>query len=304
MLKVSIIIPAYNSALFIKRALDSVLSQTWADWELLVVDDCSTDGTADIVASYAQKDTRIRLLHTEKNSGAPALPKNIGIENARGEYIAFLDHDDEWLPMKLEKQLQVFENSKDEKLGLVSCYIYIRDNETGKIKSKRKNFQKKINNALLQYNFLVTSSCIVVKKEVFEKIGKFDINFSVSDDWDMWLRIIKNGYRVTVEPSYLVNYFTHDKNLSGSSNIDKQFEEFKILKDKNNEEPFKMKEHWFLSYYYFVKKQYKLSRKYYWELLFFTKVSFCVRFKIFAYIILTFVPAFENLFKSIWRKLR
>jgi teichuronic acid biosynthesis glycosyltransferase TuaG len=120
--KISIIIPCYNSEQFIDRTIKSVLCQTFSDWELLLIDDHSTDKTKDILEKYAKNDTRIKILQTKENSGGPALPKNIGIENAKGEYIAFLDHDDEWLPEKLEKQLAVFENSKDEKLGLVSCY--------------------------------------------------------------------------------------------------------------------------------------------------------------------------------------
>jgi len=125
--KISIIIPCYNSEQFIDRTIKSVLCQTFSDWELLLIDDHSTDKTKDILEKYAKNDTRIKILQTKENSGGPALPKNIGIENAKGEYIAFLDHDDEWLPEKLEKQLAVFENSKDEKLGLVSCYFYIKD---------------------------------------------------------------------------------------------------------------------------------------------------------------------------------
>jgi glycosyltransferase involved in cell wall biosynthesis len=125
--KISIIIPCYNSEQFIDRTIKSVLCQTFSDWELLLIDDHSTDKTKDILEKYAKNDTRIKILQTKENSGGPALPKNIGIENAKGEYIAFLDHDDEWLPEKLEKQLAVFENSKDEKLGLVSCYFYIVD---------------------------------------------------------------------------------------------------------------------------------------------------------------------------------
>lgn len=127
--KVSIIIPAYNSSRFLKRAIGSILAQTFRDWELLIVDDCSKDSTPLIVEEYSKFDKRVKLFKTDHNSGGFAIPKNIGIENSKGKYIAFLDHDDEWFPEKLEKQLSVFENSRDEKLGLVSCYINFIDSK-------------------------------------------------------------------------------------------------------------------------------------------------------------------------------
>ena len=251
------------------------------------------------------KNSRIKLFKTPKNSGGPANSKNIGIENAKGEYIAFLDHDDEWLPKKLEKQLKVFETSENKKLALVACFLNIIDNENNKVVSIHKNFNKKrALKMLVQYNFFVTSSCIMVKKSILKEVGEFDKNFKVSDDWDMWLRIIKSGYEFDVVPECLVNYFVHKNNLSSNSNIDKQFEEFKLLSAKNKEGPFKMKESWFFGYYYFVKKQYKLSRQYSMENLFSKDLSLLVRLKSLAYILLTFFPKQEEKFRKIWRKIK
>lgn len=212
--KVSIIIPAYNSALFIKRALDSVLGQTWGDWELLVIDDCSTDGTADIVASYAQKDARIRLLHTEKNSGAPALPKNIGVENARGEYVAFLDHDDEWLPTKLEKQLQVFADSKDERLGLVSCGANLINNKGKRFSVYNPALTKVGFPEILLRNPVYSNSSVLMKKEVIENVGERDVKMKYSEDWDMWIRVCENNYNMYFIDEPLFNYYFHDSNVT------------------------------------------------------------------------------------------
>ena len=100
---VSIIMPSYNTASFISKTIESVLNQTYKNWELLVVDDCSTDGTDEIVSKY--NDKRIVYLKNEKNSGA-ALSRNRALRNAKGKWIAFLDSDDLWHPTKLEKQIK------------------------------------------------------------------------------------------------------------------------------------------------------------------------------------------------------
>ncbi|MEE0860261.1 MAG: glycosyltransferase family A protein, partial [Paludibacteraceae bacterium] len=105
---VSIIMPAYNSGRFIEQSIRSVLSQTYTEWELLIVDDCSTDDTPSIVASF--KDKRIHFQRNEHNMGA-ALSRNKAIQAAKGKYIAFLDADDKWLPTKLEKQVGFMQNN-------------------------------------------------------------------------------------------------------------------------------------------------------------------------------------------------
>lgn len=101
---VSVITPCYNGANYIAACIESVLAQTLVNWEMLIVDDCSTDNSAEIILSYVKKDTRIRFFQTNKPSGSPAIPRNIAIDNAKGHYFAFLDCDDLWLPRKLEEQ--------------------------------------------------------------------------------------------------------------------------------------------------------------------------------------------------------
>jgi glycosyltransferase involved in cell wall biosynthesis len=305
--KVTIIIPTYNSSRFIRRTIGSVIAQTFRDWELIIIDDCSKDNTELVVREFTKFDKRIKFLKTPENSGGPATPKNIGVEKAEGEYIAFLDHDDEWFPEKLEKQLRVFQNSKDENLGLVSCYINLVDEKTKKTTTKIKNFKEKdILFFLSQYNFFVTSSCIMIRKSVFDKVGKFDNHFSVSDDWDMWLRIIRSNYKVSLVKEFLVNYYTNGNNLSRLSNIEIQKKEFDLLKEKSNEKDFRIRENWFLGYYYFVQKKYSLSRKYHMETMKTRELSLPVRLKSLAYIILSFIHSkkLEDLFRQIWRKLK
>ena len=114
--KVSIIMPCYNSEKFIKDAIESVLKQTYQNWELIIIDDNSTDNSTIIVESYKRKDFRIKLLKNSNNTRMPATPRNIGILSANGRYIAFLDSDDIWYPSKLENQIPLF---KDEKCAVV-----------------------------------------------------------------------------------------------------------------------------------------------------------------------------------------
>lgn len=114
---VSIITPSYNAERLIGRTLQSVLDQSWQDWELLVIDDCSKDDTRDVVARYASMDSRIRLIALDKNNGAPAAPRNIGVREARGQWIAFLDADDIWHPEKLALQMSAAREKSGEFLS-------------------------------------------------------------------------------------------------------------------------------------------------------------------------------------------
>lgn len=124
--QVSIIMPSYNSAEFIGASIDSILAQSYTLWELLVVDDCSSDDSCEIVERYAQRDSRVRLIRLTENSGA-AVSRNRALEQVQGRYIAFCDSDDRWLPEKLERQLDLM-TSED----LDVCYSsYIECDERG-----------------------------------------------------------------------------------------------------------------------------------------------------------------------------
>lgn len=299
--KISIIIPTYNSSLFIKRTINSVLGQTFKDWELLIVDDCSTDNTIEIVNDFIKTDSRIKLFKTPTNSGAPALPKNIGIENSHGEYVAFLDHDDEWLLTKLEKQLAVFENLKNKNIGLVTCFANIKNNSTNNIifqyhNSYRGNIIKKI----VKGCFVFSSSSVMVKSKILKNIGGFDEKLKSSDDWDMWIRISEKEYDFDFVPEYLLSYFVHANNVYYGNNDPKSKSEFFIISQKHFDlflkySPFG------LGYGYFAVKNYNLARKYLVNSLFFVNSSGQERLKSVGFIILTFFPGLEKTFKKIWK---
>lgn len=120
--------PCHNGAKYIADSIRSVIAQIYTDWELIVIDDCSTDNSVEIVQQLAAKDSRIKLLKTEQPSGSPTLPRNIGIEKCQGRFIAFLDCNDMWLPTKLKNQLPLLEN---EKTAIAFSY-YEKMNESGK----------------------------------------------------------------------------------------------------------------------------------------------------------------------------
>ena len=113
---ISIVTPSYNAEKLIGRTIESVQAQSYKNWELIVVDDCSADGTVAVVEKYAEKDTRIRLVKLDKNHGAPAAPRNICVRAASGEWVALLDADDIWHPRKLEFQMDALQVS-----GAVFC---------------------------------------------------------------------------------------------------------------------------------------------------------------------------------------
>ncbi len=228
--KVSVIIPTYNQADLLSRAIQSVLNQTFKDFELIIVDDGSTDNTKKVVEQFQRQDPRIKYIWQE-NSGGPAKPKNTGIKHAKGEYIAFLDHDDEWLPEKLERQIELFRNSDRKNLGFVGCNVLDVDNNkiirSYKI-SKTRNTLKR----LLKECFIHSSSSVIIKRSVIKEIGLFDENFKVSDDWDMWIRLAKK-YSFDFIDKPLVKHYIHGKNITRSISYLDKIRELEHLLEKH-----------------------------------------------------------------------
>ena len=194
--------PCYNSGTFIRQAIESVRNQTFGDWELLVVDDGSTDDSADIIKDMEQTDGRIKYLKTNAPSGSPIVPRNIGVKNALGRYIAFLDSDDAWLPNKLERQMKMFEQYED----MAICFSnYEKMTEQG----ERNNRIIKAP-SISTYKQLLLSNVIGCLTAVYdtEKVGKVFFQNHSHEDYILWLDILKRGYVArntnTVEALYRV----------------------------------------------------------------------------------------------------
>lgn len=203
---VSVIIPTYNRAHLLGRAIKSGLDQTFQDFELIVVDDSSIDETEQLIKSF--QDKRIIYVRHEINLGSnPA--RNTGLRHANGEYIAFLDSDDEWLPEKLKKQLEIFRKGP-EKLGLVSTgYIYEQIPNEPFLPQYRGNVLKQI----IIANIVGSTSTPLIKKVCFKKAGIFDETMPASQDWDMWIRIAQY-YDFDFVPEVLVRYHWQTDSIS------------------------------------------------------------------------------------------
>ncbi len=228
--KISIIIPAYNSEKFIKRTIQSVLNQTYKNFELIIVDDGSTDNTKEIVREFQKKDPKIKYIW-EKNSGAPARPKNRGIKRSKGEYIAFLDHDDEWMPEKLEKQLNLFEKEKNLKLGFISSNGLVFNEKENKTYEHKITKRGEVFQDLLANNFILSSSSVLAKKEVFKNVGFFDENLKFSDDWEMWIKIAQK-YEFDFFDEALFKYYWHGENVMNKLKGEEKLKEHKYILEK------------------------------------------------------------------------
>ena len=207
---VSVIIPTYNRANLIGGAIESVLNQTYQDFEIIVIDDGSTDNTEGIVKSF--NNFKIRYISHGDNRGVSAA-RNTGIKTCQGEYIAFLDSDDEWLPEKLDQQIKVFQNASSEVGAVYSEVIYMDENGKN-INKKYYNPQKEgyIYEDLLVRNY-VSTSALLIKKECFDRAGLFDVSLNFHEDWDMWIRIAK-FYRFIFTKVPLARYRQHTKQIT------------------------------------------------------------------------------------------
>jgi glycosyltransferase involved in cell wall biosynthesis len=229
---ISVIIPTYNRARFLERAINSVLKQTYQNFELIIVDDCSTDDTESIIKNFI--DERIVYIKLKKNSGSSVLTRNKGIKVAKGEYVAFLDSDDEWISEKLQKQIELFTESNNFNLGFVSCnaiYIYEKENRIlNRIIQRPKDVFKK----LLEANFIPSASSVLIKKEVFNTIGLFDRKIKGVQDWDMWIRISQK-YAFDFVPESLLKYYIHNSNITNELSLKTQMRASAVILQKYRE---------------------------------------------------------------------
>jgi glycosyltransferase involved in cell wall biosynthesis len=199
---VSVIIPAYNAEKSIARTLDSVLSQTYRNLEVLVINDGSTDKTAEIAESYVWKDPRVRVLH-QPNLGLSAA-RNYGIRFAKGEYIAPIDADDIWHKEKIQAQVECFQHSKTS-VGLVYSWSMIIDENGNPLTGIAYKHRGNVLAELIYSNFVGNGSCPLIRRSCFEEIGVFDVHLRACEDRDMYLRIAEQ-YEFQVVPRYHVGY--------------------------------------------------------------------------------------------------
>ena len=226
---VSVVITVYNRSAYLPTAVKSVLNQTYKNFELIIVDDCSDDETYFSIMPFL-KDSRLTYYFLKKNHGV-SYARNFGIKKSKGELIAFLDSDDYWLPQKLEKQIKFL---IERKLSICQTEeIWIR---RGKFVNPKKK-HKKIDGDIFEKSLelcIVSPSAVLIKKEVFDKIGYFDEHMPACEDYDLWLRISLHYKVGLLSEKLIVKRNGHDDQLSKIKGLDR-FRIYSLLKLLKNE---------------------------------------------------------------------
>lgn len=231
---ISVLIPVYNGERYIKEAINSVLKQTYQNFEIIIINDASTDNTEKIANLFVKKDQRIKLINHQKNkyrSGA----LNTGLKYANGSYISFLDADDIYLPDKLKKQLLFLEKNKDIDMVYSDFEVITREGKIIFRKSiiftidpkkillsvaKKQKVDATPSYRLLGHNgcYQIIPSCSpLIRKSVFKKI-KFDEKLVTSQDYDLWFQIIGHGFKIDRLPIIAYQYRHHEEQISSIKN--------------------------------------------------------------------------------------
>lgn len=224
-MKVSIIMPTYNRANTISRAIKSIINQTYDDLELIIVDDGSVDNTKEVISEFDDK--RIKYIY-QKNSGACSA-RNAGIKISKGKYIAFLDSDDEWNINKLEKQIKFIE---EKNAKVVFCnYFY---EKAGKIQVAINKLKKDylINLDLLDKNY-ITTGALFIEKELIIKKGMFDEDMPRYQDWELVLRL-SNDNKIYFQNECLLTLHYQKESISSSTSLSKKIIALEKIYSKNS----------------------------------------------------------------------
>ncbi|MBD2579595.1 glycosyltransferase [Oscillatoria sp. FACHB-1406] len=211
---VSVIIPAYNARSTIKKTLESVFAQTHSDFEIIVINDGSTDDTLKICQEIP--DRRLKIFSYE-NAGQ-AVSRNRGIERASGDYIAFLDADDLWTKNKLETQLQTLQNNPEAAV-VYSWTDYIDENDNFLQSGRHINVEGNVYDKLLINNFIENGSNVLIRQQALQEVGGFEPSLPPAEDWDLWLRLARQyHFAVVPEPQILYRVSA----TSSSANLTRQ----------------------------------------------------------------------------------
>lgn len=270
-MKVSIIIASYNYEDYIKEAIESVLAQTYTNWELVIIDDGSSDNSLSVIKDYAEKDSRIKVFTHENNINKGLIKTvELGISKATGDYIAFLESDDIWVKDYLDKKNKILQEHPS--VGIIFNDVELfGDEEVVKSQEKYFDFSRKILkkikfpqnifNLMLVYNVVPTFSCVMVKKELINKC-LLEISFPPYLDWNIWLQLAykNNVYYI---PEFLTLWRLHKKSYISTSqkvlkNNNKIFINF--IKNVFSNEKNLFKKNFLTLYYSFVMIFFKMNR--------------------------------------------
>ena len=215
--KISIVIPAYNAESTITETIESVQKQTFSDFEVIIVDDGSTDKTVEVINNI--HDERIKVISYE--NGGNALARNRGIKNAKGEFIAFIDADDMWTPDKLELQLAALE--KYPEAGIAYSWTYFKyEKEEDSYADCSSFFEGNVYRDLLVKNFLQNGSNPLIRKQVIDSIGFFNPTLKCSVDWDFYLRLAAKCNFVLVQKPQVI-YRQSSNSITSKTDVMKKY---------------------------------------------------------------------------------
>jgi len=207
---VSVIMPMHNSEKFVGKAIESVMGQTYPHWELLVIDDASTDHSCDVVRAYARQDSRIQLLKNDNPTGMPFAPRNYGIERAKGDFIAFLDSDDMWLREKLAQQVPLF--FRDNRTAVVYS-DYEKVDEEGHRAARIVAAPRKTSYQQLLYGNVIGNLTGIYD---VRKVGKYYFKNIHHEDYAFWLSVLKSGYTARSTQTVTALYRVRDDSVTSS----------------------------------------------------------------------------------------
>lgn len=209
---VSIVMPAYNAEKYIVSSIESVIRQTYTNWELIVIDDFSTDSTVKIVQNFLRNENRIKLIQRDANSGKPSIAKNEALKHVNGVYIAFLDSDDLWMKDKLDIQISLMESHKH--VGLTYTGGYWIDSLDNTIKKFMPRYECGYNlrNQLRRYE--INNQSVVITKNALDKaLKKFNENITIGEDYNLFMNISALYESCTIK-EYLVKYRIHENAIT------------------------------------------------------------------------------------------
>jgi glycosyltransferase involved in cell wall biosynthesis len=218
---VDVIIPAYNASAYIRETLASVAIQGSVLAKIIIVNDGSTDNTLEVATQFAKEHLALQVQIIDQVNAGLSAARNAGIRASTAPFIALLDADDVWLANKLSKQLQVFDQSSDDRLGLVYCAYGLINQYSKRLPSSIGIIQPRLRGdvarKLLTGNFISGSgSAVLIKKVVITEIGLFDESLRAGEDWDMWLRIAQQ-FHFDYCPEELVLIRLHENNMQKDS---------------------------------------------------------------------------------------
>jgi glycosyltransferase involved in cell wall biosynthesis len=211
--KISVVMPVYNAFNYVEESIKSILNQTYTDFELIILNDKSTDNSLDILKKMAASDQRIILVDKEKNSG-PAVVRNQGVETSKGNYIAFMDADDISLPNRFEKQIQLLDNHPEIEVCGSWFTLFGESIEDQQIEHYENHDDLKVHFLNECY---IGNPTVMCRKEVF-KSGQFDGTYFPMDDYELWARLIAKHHFYNIQES-LLRYRWHETNISSTKKV-------------------------------------------------------------------------------------